>query len=110
MDTLKGMVTARAVMVNDRGRDQVVIDTCAHVVTAGRKTLLTNKWKDECVLMASSSVFSTALWRSWPLEQLLEEAPGFLHYLSTRTLKTEMKGRLWFHPDLLELAAHSANL
>jgi hypothetical protein len=105
VEKVKSLSTADKIMINAKGKDQVELDFF------GKFIFLTNN--EENFIYASEEDL-----RYWVIkvpriahknpdleEQLKEEVPALLSYLSTRKMATERLTRMWFDPVLLKTEA-----
>lgn len=105
VEKVKMLSTAKKVMMNAKGRNQVEIDCFIKFI------LVTNN--EENFIYASDEdirfwvVKVPKLKTENPniMENFVEEMPAFMSYLNRRKLSTTKQGRMWFKPDLLKTEA-----
>lgn len=106
VEKIKALSTAEKIVMNQKGRDHVEIDFF------GKFILLSNN-EDSFVYASSEDI---RYWvRKIPvptednirlLQDLIDEIPHFLHYLSQRSMFVkEPQSRMWFHPSQLRTEA-----
>lgn len=105
IEKIKSLSTAKKIFMNAKGRGQVELDCFLKFV------LITNN-EESFITLSDNDI------RYWVLkvpelksenphivEQFVEEMPAFLSFLNKRTLATENRNRMWFHPQLLKTEA-----
>jgi hypothetical protein len=105
VEKLKSLSTAEKIMMNAKGKDHVELDFFAKFI------LITNN--EENFIYASDE--DVRYWiRKVPvikevnvdlLIDMKDEIGPFLHFLNTRSMKTENLFRAWFHPSLIKTDA-----
>lgn len=105
MEKVKMLSTARKIMMNAKGKAHVELDCFLKFI------FITNN--EENFISASEDdvrywvIKVRTLQQDNPhiLEQFSEEMSAFLSYLNNRKMKTDLRGRMWFHPQLLRTDA-----
>lgn len=101
IEKVKALSTAQKIFMNAKGVGQVELDCFIKFV------LITNN--EETFIYASDDdtrywVIKVPVLRNDDphiLAKLVDEIPAFLSFLKKRTMATEDKSRMWFHPQLL---------
>lgn len=101
IEKIKALSTAQKIFMNAKGKGQVELDCFIKFI------LITNN-EDNFIYATEDDI------RYWVLkvhklnndnptimENLLEELPAFMSWLNRRKMVTEMRSRMWFHPELL---------
>jgi hypothetical protein len=105
IEKIKALSTADQINMNRKGKDHEEIDFFA-------KFILVSNNEDNFIYATKSDI---RYWvRKVPviekenvrmLEDMIEEIPAFLHFLSKRQLSTQNETRMWFKEDLLKTEA-----
>ncbi|MES2457219.1 MAG: primase-helicase family protein [Bacteroidota bacterium] len=101
IEKIKALSTAKKIFMNAKGRGQVELDCFIKflLITNNEETFIYASEEDIRYWVIKVPVLKTEDPRI--LDKLVDEIPAFLSFLNRRTLATEEKSRMWFHPQLL---------
>lgn len=105
VEKVKSLSTADKIMMNAKGRDHVEIDCFLKFIFISNNEDNFINVTDEDIRYWVIKVPTILDENPGLLENMVEEIPAFLSYLSKRKLATEKLGRMWFYKDLLKTKA-----
>ena len=105
IEKVKSLSTAEKIMMNSKGKDHVEIDCFIKFM------FITNN--EENFIYASEDdirywiIKVPTITKENPglMDNMIEEIPAFLNFLSRRKMVTDNLNRMWFHPSLLKTEA-----
>lgn len=105
VEKIKMLSTAQKIFMNAKGRGQVELDCFIKfiMITNNEDNFISITDQDIRYWIIKVPVLKTE--NPKIIDLLTEEIPAFLSYLNNRTMATELKSRMWFHPHLLKTHA-----
>lgn len=105
IEKIKALSTAKKIFMNAKGRGQVELDCFIKfiLITNNEENFISANEEDIRYWVIKVPRLTTENPRI--LDDFVEELPAFLSFLSKRTMATQYKSRMWFHPELLKTEA-----
>lgn len=105
VEKVKMLSTAKKVIVNAKGRNQVEIDCFLKFVLISNNEENFIYAGDDDIRFWIIKVPKLKIENPHILTNIIEEIPSFMSYLNKRQLSTSNQSRMWFHPQLLKTEA-----